>query len=352
MDFVANHEITGQGYDVKHADIQSNRARLNTTGDGSGQGGASNNIQARAEFKFPFILEWDFEINFGTYRFELNSLDIRDGLIQDTTLYGKWLLTCVNHAGYGGYTNNWAVYLKKLDDTSQHIYGTSNNQWAYDVEYHAKLELEPSEQTIKLNLTITRKSDSVEMFSIVDNTFMGRSRTDTMRMRFICGTGETDTTGSEFFLDNFVVFGNPSRKAWAEITIKAGPGVTDDQTPSSVSASSQDQGAWISGSSTSDPGSGWQDITWDYVSARYIKLTVTTHGSSGARVYEAYYREGYETINVISDDMIKLDVEARDGSYPSAEITINNPGNRYSGITFIGDGYSATAEDTQSQSDY
>lgn len=38
---------------------------------------------------------------------------------------------------------------------------------------------------------------------------------------------------------------------------------------------------------TADPGAGWKSYSWKDASTRYIKLVVTTHGSSGTRIYEA-----------------------------------------------------------------
>ncbi|MFQ5712065.1 MAG: hypothetical protein ACE5GD_09850 [Candidatus Geothermarchaeales archaeon] len=44
---------------------------------------------------------------------------------------------------------------------------------------------------------------------------------------------------------------------------------------------------------SSDPGSGWDEYTFTG-SARYIRLTVTTHGSSGTKIYEFdHYEKGY-----------------------------------------------------------
>lgn len=55
-------------------------------------------------------------------------------------------------------------------------------------------------------------------------------------------------------------------------------------------AVSDDDSSWTTVETlSSDPGAGWQEYTWNARYARYVKLTVSTHGSSGIRIYEFDY---------------------------------------------------------------
>ncbi|MCP8303883.1 MAG: discoidin domain-containing protein [archaeon] len=84
----------------------------------------------------------------------------------------------------------------------------------------------------------------------------------------------------------------------------------------------------------SDPGSGWKEHIFSKIIARYVRLQVNTHGSSGTKVYEIMYQEGYEVIYKMSDEILSCSIEHGEGGLPCASLELENVGNKFSSLEF------------------
>ncbi|NWG09031.1 MAG: discoidin domain-containing protein [Nitrososphaerales archaeon] len=219
----------------------------------------SVNVLTRAEFKIPFTIEHDFRVTDTGFSWELNTAAIEDGLIQETSFYGKWLLAG-GAQEYMTAEHTFCFGLNRIKDGVQQATDYSaNGVFVLGTTYHLKLEItELSTGYYQAHLKITH--DSVIDWEITRD--FDRSLSESFRYRLFCGAVD-DPAYADLWVDNFKVFGEPRKRIGKVVTIKYGPGYQNYANPTNAVGSSEFI-QWTGPTGFSDPNSDWNNETQAY----------------------------------------------------------------------------------------
>lgn len=256
-------ENSGNHYTQKYCETLTNRGHFKINGDGD-VGEASDvliSALSRAEIKQPFTTEFEVEIKHAAgqdprhFFFALATPDPKDGVIQNSNLYGKIGFHLTAYDSYLGRSYCWQA--ENEDGNSW----SNDYAWSPDTVYRIRIEQIAENGYLTSVVTIY---DGETVVWTTTLTYGSNSRSRTFRSLFTAYTTEENQNYTEFFIDNFKVIRTASRKAKVIVSIK--------------------------------------------------------HG---------------ETFIMASDDVIDFSVSNREGSYPSANLSLKNKDHAYDSLSVI-----------------
>ncbi|MCP8303884.1 MAG: hypothetical protein H3Z50_00190 [archaeon] len=228
----------GSTFATKLMEILNNQLHLKAIGTADGR---KVNVMTKAEYRIPFTVKFDFEIKDGGFAIELDTADIEDGMIVDTSFYGKYLFRVEAFESDGGHTQCYKLTRVK-DGSEQAAVYSGDNAWATDTSYTFELQItELNLSTGYYQAVVTIKEGAVTRWTTTQE--FDRSRSESLRVRFFC-----QTTDREAYFDNFKVYGNKRNRIGKRATIKLGPGYQPYANPSDTKASSNESGLLLDNS--------------------------------------------------------------------------------------------------------
>jgi hypothetical protein len=218
-----NTANAGNHYTNKYCETLTNRAHFKINGDGDAESeDVLISALSRAEVKQPFYVDFQTEIKHAAgqdprhFYFALCTPDPRDGVIQNSNLYGRILFSLTAYDSFDGHTQAWYAQADDEDVTSW----SGDNLWAADTIYRVRAELQSDNGLLRIIVTVYDESDNVIWTTTLSGVSNSRSRT--LRAMFTAYTTEDNANYTEFFVDNFRVVRNSSKKAKVIVSIKHG----------------------------------------------------------------------------------------------------------------------------------
>lgn len=213
-------ENAGTHYTNKYCETLTNRGHFKINGD-SDEGETEDvliSALSRAEIKQPFITTFLVEIKHAAgqdprhFFFALATPDPRDGVIQNSNLYGRIGFNLTAYDNYDGHTNAW--YIENEDGSAW----SPDNAWSPDTVYRVRIEQIPENGYLTSVVTIYDENDEIIWSQRL--TYGSNSRSRTFRALFTAYSTEANTNYTEFFIDNFSIIRNSSKKAKVIVSIK------------------------------------------------------------------------------------------------------------------------------------
>lgn len=152
-----NTANAGTHYTNKYCETLTNRAHFKINGDGDAE---SDDVLisalTRAEVKQPFYVDFQTEIKHAAgqdprhFFFAVCTPDPRDGVIQNSNLYGRILFSLTAYDSFGGHTQAWYA---QADDESVTSW-SGDNLWDADTIYRVRAELQSDNGLLKIIVTV------------------------------------------------------------------------------------------------------------------------------------------------------------------------------------------------------